>query len=522
MPSDLDHVRLEEDREDAPFLAEQTSQSRPDATVAREKLRMRLMITLFTIILFVETGASMTSGPMTRIYESIACRHFYQAYNASMIDNSGQVPEKWCKGKEVQGEVAIVKGYGELFDALASIVLAVPYCLLADRYGRKPTICLSIPGFVLNIAICGVILWFSDIFPLRAVWLSSLAWLLGGGVVVAAAIIWTMMADVTTETQRAAIFFRFGVAVMSSEVLSSALSSWLMTMDPWIPMIIGWVIVIVGILLSITLPETMHAFPSQELKQSHGLSNLSLDTEGPGQSRFSRPLEKTASGTFRSRVSSMLSKYSFVTAKKPVMLLLSAFLVYRLSRGTAWFLVQYVSVRYGWTIAQANLLVSLKATLMVLLFLSILPTASWYLIHRRGTDSRQKDLILTKWSILSLMVGTLGIGLSPHVSVLISCMVIQTLGAGFVYTTRSLITTMIHRDQTARLYTIIEIIQALGSILASGAMTAVFQWGINLGGVWTGLAWILASSLFGIIAIFIWAVKPPPVAKLPDDIDEET
>jgi MFS family permease len=85
---------------------------------------------------------------------------------------------------------------------VVGIVLAVPYCLLADRYGRKPTICLSIPGFVLNIAICGVILWFSDIFPLRAVWLSSLAWLLGGGVVVAAAIIWTMMADVTTETQR--------------------------------------------------------------------------------------------------------------------------------------------------------------------------------------------------------------------------------------------------------------------------------------------------------------------------------
>jgi hypothetical protein len=81
---------------------------------------------------------------------------------------------------------------------------------------------------------------------------------------------------------------------------------------------------------------------------------------------------------------------------------------------------------------------------------------------------------------------------------------------------------MIHRDQTARLYTIIEIIQALGSILASGAMTAVFQWGINLGGFWTGLAWMLASILFGVIAIFIWAVTPPPVAKLPDDIDEET
>jgi hypothetical protein len=122
MPTDADHVRLEEDREDAPFLAEQTPQSAAEATIARERLRMRLMITLFSIILFVETGFVMAAGPMTRVYESIACHHFYESHNASMIDSTGQVPEKWCKGKEVQGEVAIVKGYGELFDALASML----------------------------------------------------------------------------------------------------------------------------------------------------------------------------------------------------------------------------------------------------------------------------------------------------------------------------------------------------------------------------------------------------------------
>lgn len=61
---------------------------------------------------------------------------------------------------------------------------------------------LSIPGFLLNIVITGVTLWFSNIFPLRAVWISALAWLLGGGLVVAAAVVWTMMADVTTEAQR--------------------------------------------------------------------------------------------------------------------------------------------------------------------------------------------------------------------------------------------------------------------------------------------------------------------------------
>jgi len=160
------------------------------------------MITLFAMTLAVETGVAMSSGPMTRIYESIACRQFYEARDPGKIGADGQVPEQLCKSKEVQGEVALVKGYGEFFDGLFSILLAVPYGLLADRYGRKPTICLAIPGFVLNVAITLVVLWFSDIFPLRAVWLSSLAWLFGGGLVVSASIIWTMMADVTTESQR--------------------------------------------------------------------------------------------------------------------------------------------------------------------------------------------------------------------------------------------------------------------------------------------------------------------------------
>lgn len=82
------------------------------------------------------------------------------------------------------------------------IFLAIPYGLLADRRGRKPTLCLSIPGFALNCIIMFLVMWYSDVFPLRAVWVSCLAWLFGGGPVVAFAIIWTMMSDVTTEEER--------------------------------------------------------------------------------------------------------------------------------------------------------------------------------------------------------------------------------------------------------------------------------------------------------------------------------
>lgn len=80
--------------------------------------------------------------------------------------------------------------------------MAFPYGLLADRQGRRSTLAWGIPGFAVNAIITITVMWFSNIFPLRAVWLSSLGWLIGGGPVVAFAIIWTMMADVTTESER--------------------------------------------------------------------------------------------------------------------------------------------------------------------------------------------------------------------------------------------------------------------------------------------------------------------------------
>ena len=87
-------------------------------------------------------------------------------------------------------------------DCPVGACLAIPYGLLADRYGRRPTIFLSMPGFTINTALCVGVMWFSDIFPLRAIWLSCLGWFFGGGPAVAFAVMWTMMADVTEESER--------------------------------------------------------------------------------------------------------------------------------------------------------------------------------------------------------------------------------------------------------------------------------------------------------------------------------
>ncbi|KAI9376064.1 major facilitator superfamily domain-containing protein [Aspergillus egyptiacus] len=548
MAPDRDN-RHSRNSEDVPFLHSHThdddSELHPANTrgdkqnlTINPEIRSRLMITLLAMILAVEVGFVMAGGPMTRIYESIACREYFAVADPSKIGADGQVVEELCKGKEVQSEVAAVKGYMEFFEGVFSVFLAVPYGLFADRYGRKKTLCFGIPGLILNCLIMFSVMWFSDIFPLRAVWVSCVTFVFGGGPVVTVAIIYTMMADVTKEEERALMFFRFGVAGMGADFVSSAASSWLMTLNPWIPLLAGWGVVIIGVFMALLLPETKNAVlthapqPTEvELDQLSYANEPKLSSgkhpadpvDGSDETREDAPF---ISGKKRPLLASLgvmlrssITPYAFIFRTKRVVLLLTAFLVYRLSRGSSWFLVQYISARYDWTLASANLLVSFKPALTIPLFLFIIPGISKRMLRRM--KSNQKDLKLARGSLIFLAVGTLGIGLSPNVAMLIPSLVIQTSGSGFAYLARSLITTLVKREETARLFTVIEVLQAVGNVIASLSITNVFQLGLELGGPWVGLAWMMTSTAFCLVGVALWAFELPPVTadKLEDHGD---
>ncbi|KAL4952555.1 major facilitator superfamily domain-containing protein [Aspergillus filifer] len=512
---------------------------RTDTPIINGAIRRRLMITLLLMTLAVEVGFVMAGGPMTRIYESIVCRDYYSAYDPSKLTlgADGQVPEELCKGKEVQSEVAAVKGYMEFFEGMLSILLAAPYGLLADRYGRKKTLCFGIPGFVLNCMINFGVMWFSNIFPLRTVWVSCITFVFGGGPVVTIAIIYTMMSDVTTEEERAVMFFRFGVASMGADFVSSAASSWLMTLNPWVPLAVGWSLTVVGVFMAMFLPETKNAITPRSYESDSGemeLNRISAADEPKvsisSEKYVPEPEDDVDLGTpfVRQRPHSRLSlrsigllcrsyllPYAFILRNKRIPLLLTAFLVYRLSRGSSWFLVQYISSRYSWTIAQANLLISFKPALTIPLYLFIIPFISKHIL--RGMRSSMKDLTLARASIIFLAIGTLGIGLSPSVTMVIPSLLIQTCGSGFAYLARSLITTLVKREETARLFTVIEVLQAIGNVIASLSITNVFQLGLELGGPWVGLAWMMTSTAFCLVGVAIWRFELPPVE---DKIEE--
>lgn len=118
-PSDPSDQPKQHDDEQDPDQSHRR-QSIPPVVVS-QKLRLRLLVTLFAIVLAVELSLGMTDAPLVRIYESITCRKYFLQHDPGKVGPDGQVDEEFCKLKEVQSEVAAVKGYMEFFEGFLSM-----------------------------------------------------------------------------------------------------------------------------------------------------------------------------------------------------------------------------------------------------------------------------------------------------------------------------------------------------------------------------------------------------------------
>ncbi|PYI15328.1 putative MFS transporter [Aspergillus violaceofuscus CBS 115571] len=461
------------------------------------RTRLRLIITVVAILLCFQVGGQMIGGPMVRVIEMIACDSYWRRHDPARLPASGHLPEHLCKIAAVQTEVATVKGYSDLLEGLLCAICAIPYGLLADRYGRRRAIRLTVPGFLLNAIITNSVLWFSGIFPLRAIWFAALSWIIGGGPAVALVVIWAMLADLATDAQRAALFFQVGLASQVASFLASLISSGLMALNPWIPLLIGCGTVMLGLGCALSLPETMN-MPVRRKEPAASDPNEPVSTcdtsAKPELTSF--PLPK--------KLARLIHPYLFVFNQQSL-LLLFAFATVEVVQRSFPFLTQHISRRFAWTLAQANLIISFYAGISILVFLFLLPYLSQKVFHYLSLPER--DLQVARLSLVALLLGSLGIALSPSVFFLVPSVGVYAAGAGFTLTMRSLATALVTREETARLYSAIEILQYMGNILGSLCFTNAFKLGLQIGGLGSGWVWVLGSLLYGLVGIALTLVR---------------
>lgn len=88
-----------------------------------------------------------------RVQEDIVCRHYYKrTFPNDFNDPFEPIPEDRCKVPDVQAKLAMLRGWDQTLSCIPSIIMAVPYGVVADKYGRRPVLLLSLSGVVMALA----------------------------------------------------------------------------------------------------------------------------------------------------------------------------------------------------------------------------------------------------------------------------------------------------------------------------------------------------------------------------------
>ncbi|KAH8698674.1 P-loop containing nucleoside triphosphate hydrolase protein [Talaromyces proteolyticus] len=203
-----------------------------------------------------DIGESLYGAPRVRIFESVACTHYYLQNDPSLVDRDGSVPEHFCKIDSVQSKVALTLGWLSFFESIPAILLPIPYGYIADLCGRKWILVLALAGYAMSTAatLCFVGVLY---LPLKYVWLSPLFFLVGGGPTMGTTLITTIVADVVPPEFRSTVFFYRFCTDLVADLIVPPITSILMSRNVWIPLLLAVVFQGFGFIIALGLPETL-------------------------------------------------------------------------------------------------------------------------------------------------------------------------------------------------------------------------------------------------------------------------
>lgn len=316
-----------------------TSESTPLLGSNASKAKKEYVVAVaFTLVVLVDFAGVLTETPQTSILEGIICRRYYNSHRTeASLD---------CTAGPIQAELATITQLFNTFNLVPGILVSIPFGVLADSYGRRAVLGLSMLGMVTQDIIAKLILWRSDIFAPRLIWLTSITRLVGGGEMVASSMIYLMIADVVPAHERANTFFLFSACILVGDVVATPLGAFLMSKSPWIPYILSTVLAfVVGGIALVLIPETLNKPDSSEAAQQ--------PPSITGNEQRASPTTAVSKTLDSKRLQALLSRLRPL-AKANIIAILLAFFVAALGRQSTGFLVQYIRQRFNWSYAKVR------------------------------------------------------------------------------------------------------------------------------------------------------------------------
>ncbi|KAL4935447.1 major facilitator superfamily domain-containing protein [Aspergillus oleicola] len=497
----------QETTETTPLLPPQPQPAQASTTHPLRHNAHKILLLVFMVAITIDFGDCLSTTPRTQILENIICHNFHP--DTATTSNPSQ-----CKDADVQSELALINGWKDTFDQLPGIILALPYGFMADRVGRKKVLLLSLLGLVLQEGCLRLICWNSNSIPPRAIWLTALFQIVGGGSQIATSMVFTIMTDIFPVEKRTNAFFLIASGALVADIMANPISAYLMTSSPWVPYLASMVVEVVGVLAALGVPETMPKVLHGEQESAASESATDVDSDEIGDER-----ENASAIEERHRQNNRLKKLlhpattqlhrlrEFIWSDRNILAVTIAFFAANAAQQALPFMLQYVSRRFEWSMGKASILKSLKGTINLILLLIILPSMSRLLTVRFHFSPVKRDLLISRVSAAFQTLGLILMGTVSHPIPFILGLSITSLGWGFPSALRSVATALVSDHQVGLLNTIIALVQGFAGVLGMPGIAAVFRMGINWGSNWMGMLFFVAALLFGLAGGVVGGVK---------------
>jgi hypothetical protein len=163
-------------------------------------------------------------------------------------------------------------------------------------------------------------------------------------------------------------------------------------------------------------------------------------------------------------------------------------------------------------------MVSLSGLVKIALLLLLLPMVNMVLCKRNWAPIF-RDLFTAKASAAVAALGCILIALSFHPAIAGAGMGIVSLSAGFSPAVRSIASSLVNPEHIGTLYTAMGVVLTLGIILSGPVVAISFRIGLQLGGLWSGLPYVVSTALLLMTIAALSRIRPPIASELP--IEEE-
>lgn len=156
---------------------------------------------------------------------------------------------------------------------------------------------------------------------------------------------------------------------------------------------------------------------------------------------------------------------------------------------------------------QASLLETVSLIAIIILLTVALPLISHLLVTRYGWSARAKDLRLSQLSALLTAVGCLLMGVAQTIPLFAASLVVYSLGTGYTFMLRGLMTSLVGGKDIGLLYSSIAFIDAASLIIGLPLFSWLFKVGMSWGPAWVGLPFLVAGVVLVGAALLVGAIR---------------